>query len=437
MSLLNVAARLRAAGVDVRVTDLNTQTLNEFRSVVGANVIGPPYIHPVRQLIEQHKTIHPKGKFIVGGQGVSGFTDKQRHRLFGRATVYGNDVSALASTLAVPSASIPPMERVSIVGELEFLTDAEFLRYLKSEIPFYLSRGCRYSCTFCAAERTRKDPYTNHTLATHETYRELDQAQEELSYLAGRSAALDLSNLSIYLSNLDLFQSPHKLREFVKLATVIRNEQSGVRVSYRGLSTAKSFLDAHKRAPDMIREFVDAGLTRVGFGVDGATPDVWKAVRKPQKDNDCINAIAIAREVYDLTPEVLMVFGHRGHDDTESMSTAVDFTSWLIEAYRAVPRPHVAKDVVPGNDGWSSPENNWIVEHLLENSQNFQLLDFTCLPSWLTHSDPSFREEVQDAFLQICSMSGSSTEYIRPEDIRLKPDEFEKNKRHNLGRYDV
>jgi uncharacterized membrane protein len=97
----------------------------------------------------------------------------------------------------------------------------------------------------------------------------------------------------------------------------------------------------------------------------------------------------------------------------------------------------VAKGVIPGNDGWSDPANREKVDYLLANPIAFQMLDYTCLPSWLTHEDARFRAEVTDAFLEICQMPGTLTQYVKPEDPELPPAELAAVKAFNQGKYDI
>ena len=118
-----------------------------------------------------------------------------------------------------------------------------------------------------------------------------------------------------------------------------------------------------------------AGFNTVGFGIDGMTPQVWKSVGKGHNTEDkCLEAIRSAREDFGITPEVLMVFGHVGADTEETLKLAYEFTIDMVHRYRAIPRPHVSKAFIPGNNGWRHPNYSAAVEELLKHLIYFSLL---------------------------------------------------------------
>jgi len=206
----------------------------------------------------------------------------------------------------------------------------------------------------------------------------------------------------------------------------------------RALSTVASFSDVARKHPDLIRTLVGLGLNRLGFGIDGATSAVWFKTKKPlRSDLVSIEVIRQCRQDFGITPEVLMVFGHNDADDARSLSLAVGFMENMHDTYDAIPRPHVAKDVVPGNNGWHSPLKHTTVEFLTQNPEAFQLLDFTTVPSWLTHPNGEFREIVTNAYLDACRISSVMTKYTLPEDPTLSKGELTSNQLFNRGRYDL
>ena len=269
-----------------------------------------------------------------------------------------------------------------------------------------------------------------------ETYRHEEVMRRELTYLSERALRLGVRRLKIYLSNLDLFQSPEELARFLKVLLSVRQARPEVEFEMRGLSTTNSFLAVHRARPSLVERFVELGLCRIGFGVDGNAPEVWRATRKPQSGSMCVAAISAAREVYGLTPETLMVFGHYGIDTERSLSLAVEFTKDMWELYGSLPRPHVAKSAVPGNDGWYSPSFRWLVDGLLSWPAGFQSLDFTALPSPLTHPDAEFREMATRHYLAVCGLEGVATRYVLPELPDMTWEELRRVREFNEGRYD-
>ena len=69
--------------------------------------------------------------------------------------------------------------------------------------------------------------------------------------------------------------------------------------------------------------------------------------------------------------------------------------------YGVVARPHVAKDMLPGNNGWRSPVWAQQRERLINNPELFKNLDVAALASDVTHPNESFRREVNEAYLEI------------------------------------
>jgi Radical SAM superfamily len=436
-SLLAGAARLIALGCKVRLVDENLEVADIREGVVGLNLVGPPYVPVARDYLTRiRESTGGKAVILLGGQPVNGFTVKQLARLFGPEAVAANGDLALANALGVTSRAFEPRERLSLIPAYELLNPGHLRKYLEREFCFYVSQGCRFSCSFCAAERTHRLD-NGETVRAREMYRDREVLRRDLRYLMQKAQELGVDELSLYLSNLDLMQTPTALGEFCYDALQLQQEVSGVRLRMRGLSTVVSFLWAHRTFPEVIRVATECGLERVGFGIDGATPQVFAGTRKPQKDQiECMEAIEVCRSVYGITPEALMVFGHNDLEDEADLQAAVAFAQAMQVRYQAIPRPHVAKQVVPGNDGWHSAEQSDVVEQLLSYPGLFQHLDFTALPSKLTHQDDAFRELVNKYFLEVCSIEGSLTRYVVP--VPLGEDPAARWARaFNQGKYDI
>jgi hypothetical protein len=239
------------------------------------------------------------------------------------------------------------------------------------------------------------------------------------------------------MSNLDVFQTPSELKKFAYTVQQIRADNLDVDIRLRGLATTDSYLKARNTSREAIEELVKAGFHTVGFGIDGMAPQVWRKVNKGINTEDkCLEAIRSSREDFGITPEVLMVFGHVGVDTEDTLRLAYEFTLDMVARYGAVPRPHVAKSFIPGNTGWVDPKNGEIVDALIKHPESFQTLDFTALPSTLTHPDGDFRELVSKYFINICGIRGNTTQYVRPITPDLTEEELREVREFNLGRYD-
>ncbi|MBI2140497.1 hypothetical protein HYU14_06235 [Candidatus Woesearchaeota archaeon] len=435
-SLLTVAARLLGAGVEVHFTDENFERHTPQSNIIGLNLLGPPYIPEAIKIIQTLESeIGRGGIYLLGGQPISGLLPHQFSQLFGAHAKNGNVDSVLEELFSLSPGQIPEREDVSLIPAYELLGEKLKL-YLEREGSIYLSDGCKFSCKFCSvANRTKADPITGSIHKGGEVYRDVSIFKKDLGYLVKKAKEFGLQKLSFYLSNLDLFQSPEKLLEAAyAIQEVSRAEQFPVFV--RGLSCASSFLQAREKNQESIDEMIKAGLTHVGFGIDGWGDELWKSLRKGHnRENDCIEAIRSLKEDFGVTPEILMVFGHPGMDSKETFQNALLVTKEMVEKYGVIPRPHVAKAFIPGNDGWNDLKNAKAVNALLKNPELFQALDFTALPSSLTHPKEMI-PLVMEHYLLMCTLRGNTTQPIIPLEQGMGENEIARIKALNEGKFD-
>ncbi len=443
-SLLTAGARLLHAGVKVKFHDENLAPADLSSRYVGVNLIGSAYIPEMIKL--QGRIVQEIGEdptFLLGGRVVDGLTPSQFDQLFGDS-YNGNNDEVLTRILGINPAVLPSPEKTSLIPAYQKLDDKVMKKYLEQEISLYVSQGCKFSCNFCAAVRTVKDPFTGKVTKIKESYRDPSIIHDELDYLVSRAEKLDLHKLQIYLSNLDLFQTPSELLKFAQAVKEVKNNHHGFDIQMRALSTVDSFLEARDSRKSLlsgkkvVEEMIEAGLEKIGFGIDGMTPAVWNAIKKGHNSQDaCIEAIRSSREDFGLTPETLMVFGHEGIDTEETLALAYQFTLDMVDRFGAIPRPHVAKAFIPGNDGWNNQRYATQIQALLDHPESFQSLDFTALPSLITHPNPALRDVTTGYFMQICDIPSNKTLYVKPITPELTPEEADEVKRFNQGRYDL
>lgn len=435
-SLFTIAAILDKIGVQVEIIDENIKEVQFNQNIVGLNLLGAPYIP---KAIEFEKGLFEKFgdnfHLLIGGQVVSGLTPTDFSKLFSKNVFNGNLIKTISQVFGVEESKIPIQENVSLIPIYEKIGDEALKLYLSREFGFYLSQGCKHTCSFCAAQRTITVGENKKLIS--EKYRNLAVALVDFEFLVKKAVMFSINSLDIYLSNLDLFQNPLMLLSFAEGVINIRNKYPLIEIRLRGLSTSLSFLSAHRHSAFVIEKMVEAGLVQIGFGIDGATPKVYKETRKPQKVADSLATIEICREAYNLTPETLMVFGHNDIEDEEALSLAVKFCNDMQRDFGAVPRPHIAKDIVPGNDGWLNPKNDAIRQEFYDNPMLFQNLDFTAIPSPITHPDSEFRKLVTKYYKLVCELPKSLTQYVLAELPTMTKDELAIVKAFNQGRYDI
>lgn len=430
-SLLSVAARMLRAGLRVKIVDENFDPWLPTGEWVGVNLVGAPYVPATLNVIRRARNAGSPG-VLLGGQVISGFSATQFASLFGPAARNGESSSEIEAVFGLEPGSVGEPDDVSLISSYKLLTQESLRAYLSNELPFFVSRGCRHSCTFCAARRSVPGK-----LRIRESYRHADAMRQDLLFLKESARSFGIDVITLYLTNLDLFQTPERLAELAGILLDTHRANPHVQIRFRALSNVESFVRTHNTRPQLIRDLVDAGLYRLGFGIDGAEASVFQSVRKPHNGTDILEPFRLCTLVYGITPETLMVFGHVGIDSEHSMAAARDFAYSVHEQYGALARPHVAKSVVPGNDGWRHSGNNSVTQFLINNPDAFQMLDFTATPSWLTHPEPAFRAVATKYFIETCEIPGAVTQYVLPEDPVAEPQQIETARGFNKRRYDI
>ena len=435
--------------VSVSYHDQNLKPgFGEKSRFIGVSLLGAPYIPEAIKIQQQLPT---DTRFIVGGKVVDGLhkTDatgrvidrSQFDKLFSKDAVIGTNKIELARAFGISPDEILEPEKTSLIPAYEKIPDEDMKKYMQREMSFYLSQGCKYACNFCTATRTQMingDDGAKETRKVTEAYRLPPVIESDLKYLVARAKKLGLEELNFYLTNLDLFQTPAGLVEFTKIINRITEINPGFKINFRALATVQSFIDLHERrnGPEIIQNLVSAGLHTVGFGVDGWGKELWASIKKGHNNaDDCIRAIEVARKNYGLTPELLMVFGHE-KDTKETMQAALQVAEAMVKQHGAVIRPHLAKNVLPGNDHWLDPNNLDQVQFLLNNPQYFQALDFTARASSLSHPDPEHRRIVNEGYDAMLQLKSNETKAVQPIDPELSDTENQRRMMENIGNYD-
>src|SRR3989339_705026 len=421
-SLWTAGSRLIQAGVEVDFQDGNLRPVELREGLVGATLLGAPYIPEIRKM---QADAGSGIRWVLGGRVISGLARSQMTELFGSETVNGNSDDELAEVLGIDKKDLPPQEETSLIPAYERISDEDMKEYLSHEISLYVSQGCIYGCDFCAAEHGKK-----------EQYREMEITEKDMNYLVARAKKLGLASISIYMSNLDVFQTPEQILEFAKAMSRVRKNNGGFELKIRGLAGIFSFLNTRKINREAIEALAECGFDTVGFGVDGVA-GTWAKIHKGQNTEDgCVEAIRSTREDFGITPEMFMVFGHEGVDTQETLKEAYEFTMSMAEKYGAIPRPHVAKPFIPGNKGWRSTKYAGAIEQLMRDPRLFQGLDFTALPTALTHPDPVLRQAVTEYYLRICEIKGNTTNWLKAVEPGMSQQEMAEITAFNKGRYD-
>ena len=132
---------------------------------------------------------------MKGGHGLS---PQEINLLFGANAYNGNDYPTLAKVIEVGLSQLKAVENISLIPAYESLPNYYLKEYLKHEQGFYLSQGCKYSCTFCSAKRTGHNAYLNKKEKLKESYRDIKLAAYDLEYLISKSLEFGFNSLQIY-----------------------------------------------------------------------------------------------------------------------------------------------------------------------------------------------------------------------------------------------
>jgi len=428
-SLLTAAARIMEAGGNVvQIEDENMKPFIPESDLIGINLLGPPYIPVARNIIQRISKTQQNARFLLGGQVIDKLTLEEIRIFFGENAVNGNSNAVLARELDLQESDIPDPEQTSLVPAYEQIPDDDMREYLSRESSLYVSQGCRHHCEPCIAEKGQR-----------ERYRDIDILENDLSYLVQRAKKLGLESLSFYLSNLDVFQTPRKLMEFAELFESVKQSNPDFALEMRGLATVHHFCKCHEEHPEVIRALTRAGFTTVGFGVDGWGKEDWKEIRKGHNtEKKCFKAVATAADIYGMTPEILMVFGHKS-STPKSLNETVRVVRYMYERFGAIPRPHIVKNILPGTKAWTDPKYQAVREQLYANPGDCQAQDFCCLPSSVSHPDEEDRAitpNIEVACQKMVTLSEKSTDLVYPETSDLDPAQRQENHDKNIGRYD-
>lgn len=393
--LNKIAARLDSVGINTDIVDLNLESiprnLSEY-DFIGIGVIGAPYVPTSRILA--HEVLERTGKNpIIGGPGIEYLTPEEFKILYGDAIQIRND----SDFEIVISRGLPSIYETSIATRLKNMNRERLEKYLRNEFSFFVSQGCKYSCDFCAAVRSRP----GEKVIERFSY----TVEKDLEAICVSADGFGIKELTMYLTSLDLFQNPSQVIQVLKVFSNAANKY-GINFKLRGLSRIDSFLDALKQEPEFYEVIPNSGLKVVGFGVDGTTEEVWKSQHKGNRSlSDADDAFETCRSL-GITPEALMVMGFHDTngnpvDNRDSLRRNADYSISRAETYSVTARPHIAKDMVPGNNGWKNPTWREQRARLLKTPDLFRNLDFVVLGSEITHPNGEFREQVNEAYLDI------------------------------------
>lgn len=408
--------------------DENIKPASITSDLVGITLLWAPYIPTAQALIQRIRDEASHDiQFILGGQLLKptkhGLSDKQFSRLFW-PWVYNWMKDEMLSKCAIrPEKSA---YQTSLIPMYEQLSDENFLLYFSKEASFFVAQWCSQNCSFCAADKWIKEEYREHILY-----------YQDLRYLLSRLTHLGKKYLSLYMSNLDVFQSPNELAIFVEILEQLKHEFPHFTLSLRWLAWVPYFLKLHTQHPNILHRLRNVWFSTVGYGVDGMGKEVWKWIKKPQNnEQNILDTIRLTKEKYDITPELLMVFGHDGIDTEKTLANAYAFTAHMVDTYGAIPRPHIAKSFIPRNDWRTKPIYAPQINTLITHSHLFQVLDFTALASDVTHQDQQTITLANKFYLEMCQLPWNTTQPILAYSHTDTQEERKQTDIANLGKYD-
>ncbi len=389
-STISVMARFKHMGYEVDYLDLNFDPtpgddIGSFHKAKNADIIaisvtGAPYVPSLIDLTWELSHFGRGKQILLGGQVIERLDSAQFESLFG-SKMFGNVKQIVtdadfAKALDCTVGELPNPYAISFVPAWESIGNERLKKYLSNEMTLVLSQGCHFQCAFCAASK-----------AEREKFKMMDCFSTDLLFLTSKAKEFGLKELQFYATSLDFFQNPKIVAGYLEEVGRIQSE-TGIKIKIRCLCCASSFLHAAKvvgelRLKTLIQE---SGLWCIGFGVDGADADVWKAQKKRQNNlNEIKDCLDLATRM-NIRSEILLVMGFPQDTLKTLAKCVINSVRYVSHWPNIMLRPYLAKELVPGNDGWKS--GNPAVNTFISDPKKFYNLDFCAIGSKSTH--PSF-----------------------------------------------
>lgn len=379
-SLIAIAARLHIMGFEVSIVDFNIH--DELSGIAQKSILntdcicismtGTPYVVDAISFAKRMTVLGIP--VLFGGQGAESLSEKQFSKLFaGTSAVRIATESDLLVALEIHE-SFPTVFQIGYRTAWRLLDTKSIQEYLTHEITLVISQGCLFRCTFCAAKKERP-----------EVFRGVLQFEADLRHIAQEAKKRGIGRLMFYASSLDFFQSALvdkgeiRIEIFLKAMARVRKD-TGVDIQTRCLSTLTSFLKASERIPHLGELLKEAGLCRIGFGVDGSDPSIWKSQNKTQnKPHQVIDCIETTSR-FGVCAEILMVVGFP-QDTLRTLAMNVQSAFRYAKYPNVILRAYMAKVVAPGNDGWNEDS----AQPFVADPSRFQQIDYCAFASKITH----------------------------------------------------
>ncbi len=394
ISLYVVAQQLKAAEYEVNVIDMNLHPLNlkqekiiHDADFIGLTVTGNPNIPKVLECIERFSSSN--AKIMVGGQPIEKMESDLFQKVFGKDIIQIKNDLDLANILGIEISRLASPFEISIVEIFKEIPENDLRLYLKSEITLFISQGCHYNCKFCVAVKGVK-----------EKFKDINAFKEELIFLAEKAKSFNYSKLEFYATNLDFFQNPKKVLEYLDIVAFVK-EKTEIDIRIRCLACITSFLSAHQTIPNLKTRCKKSGLWSIGFGVDGTDLNVWKAQKKTQNNlEDLLECLKITKD-YKIRLEILFIMGFDQDNFKSLWKNFKNVCTYLAKNNHAILRPYLAKQCVPGSGGWKSFDKKDIFS---DNPKLFYNMDFAVAGSKFTHPNFWHRLISNTAYLSMCGL---------------------------------
>lgn len=376
----------------IKIQDLNffkehfSEEYSKENSILGISVIGPSYI-PIA--IKHSEKMNSLGiPIMIGGQPIAKMSPDLFRKLFKNPlTQQIRNNTDLTNAIGIER-KIPEAGEVSLSNIYKSMGKKLMREYLQNESALYISQGCLYNCKFCGAEKNQP-----------ERFKDLNIFKEDLTTLANMAKSFGYTKLEFYASNLDFFQNPLAIVNYLKAIIEVKKEV-GIEIRLRCLACMLSFLRACNSVPNLKELLKESGLWCIGFGVDGSDKTVWKAQNKNQnKEVDVLKCLDICKD-YGITAEILLIMGFTQDTKKTLWKNFVNAFKYITKYDNVMLRPYLAKEIIPGNEEWNN--NLEFQEKFVENPELFYNLDFCMIGSKLTHPNFWHRFWSNFTFLAIC-----------------------------------
>ena len=401
---------------DCQLHDIRDKKLGEY-DYFGMSVMGGQNIvsaYDTFNVLVKGFGIDPS-RIFLGGQGIEYLFPDEFKAIFPQANFMPRQTN-----------EIEGYWNISLERQIEKFPEEDIRAYFGNELTLLFSQGCVFPCTFCAADKRNPEQFYN--------------TQDNFGYFLRKAKQLGIRDLSFYATSLDFFQqwfdklkNPNPREVLSRLEYMAdAQEKYGVKANIRALARKDTFNSAmgHQGITDIVKS---AGFYSFGIGGEGVfTKGRLEAIRKDVNaykdtpERQCLQFYETCQE-HGFIADNLYVLGfndilNKGRDPRIELKTEEKSILALLTKFpNSVMRLYVAKEAVPGNDGWpllrhTNPETH---KRLMNNPNLILNIGYEVLANPESHPSKTYRKLVNHTLIKVASFADERKQLVNYHTIPI------------------